>query len=504
MAKRAAPAASSHPDPPASPQGTLFSVASRLTLLCLVYFAAGKLGLSLAFLHKSATPVWPPTGIALASLLVYGYGVWPAILLGAFLVNITTEGSVATCLGIAAGNTLEGLVGAFLINRFAHGRHAFDRIQDVFKFAALAPVASTTVSATIGVLSLRLGGLATGPNLESVWLTWWLGDAVGALVVGPFLVLWLSDPKGCLRDARTLEAGAVFLVVVLSGLVVFGGLFPTETKTYPLEFLCLLPLLWAAFRLPQSGAAVASLALSGLAIWGTLRGFGPFVRGSPNESLLLQQAFLGVATLTTLALASVVSERETFERQLVYFVDHDLLTGMLSRRRFEAEIGRELAITSRYGTHGALIYLDLDDFKVVNDRLGHRAGDTLLIHLASLLKDRLRDSDLLARMGGDEVAILAPHTDESQARALAAQLVAAIAEDGAAASDRHQKITASLGVALYPEHGLTVDELLSRADTAMYEAKREGGNGFRMHALAPGSAEVLDALPTSRARRRRG
>src|SRR5437773_1202648 len=121
--------------------------------LAALYFLAGKLGLLLAFVHASATAVWAPTGIALAAFLVLGYRVWPGIFLGAFLVNLTTAGSVATTIGIATGNTLEGLVGACLVNRFAHGSHTFDHPQDVFKFAALAAMVSTTVSATFGVTS---------------------------------------------------------------------------------------------------------------------------------------------------------------------------------------------------------------------------------------------------------------------------------------------------------------------------------------------------------------
>src|SRR5262250_2797778 len=128
--------------------------------LTLVYVVAGKLGLMLAFVHASATVVWLPTGIALVAFLLLGHRAWPAIFLGAFIVNITTAGSVATSIGIAAGNTLEGVVGAYLVRRFAHGPHAFDRAQDVFRFAGLAGLISTMVSATVGVASLSLGGFS--------------------------------------------------------------------------------------------------------------------------------------------------------------------------------------------------------------------------------------------------------------------------------------------------------------------------------------------------------
>src|SRR5881396_4029141 len=114
-------------------------------LLTLVYFIAGKFGLMLASLHASASPVWPPAGIALAALLLLGYRAWPAIFIGAFLVNVTTAGNVATAFAIATGNTLEALVGAWLVNRFAGGTNVFDRPQGVFKFALAAGI-STIIS----------------------------------------------------------------------------------------------------------------------------------------------------------------------------------------------------------------------------------------------------------------------------------------------------------------------------------------------------------------------
>ncbi len=163
-----------------------------LPLLTLFYFVAGKFGLSLAFVHANASPVWPPTGIAFAAFLVLGSRAWPAILVGAFLVHVTTAGSVATSIGIAIGNTLEGYLGAELVKRFANGRNVFDRSRDAFKFVLLAALFSTTVSATIGVTSLTLAGYALWRDYGSIWFTWWLGDAVGALIVGPILVLWCA------------------------------------------------------------------------------------------------------------------------------------------------------------------------------------------------------------------------------------------------------------------------------------------------------------------------
>jgi integral membrane sensor domain MASE1 len=282
-------------------------------LLAAAYFAAGKLGLLLAFVHASATAVWPPTGIALAACLILGYRAWPGILLGAFLVNLTTAGSVVSALGIAGGNTVEALVGAYLVNRFANGRRAFERPQDVFKFAALAAVASPAVSATLGVTSLALTGEARWADFGAIWATWWLGDAGGALIVAPLLVLWSTRPQSLWSRRQALEAGLLFLALVVTGLMVFDGLYPFDPKHYPLEFLAFPALVWAAFRFGPRETVTASLLLSGIAIWGTLFGVGPFARGTQNESLLLLEIFMGVATVMSMALAAAVLERQHAE-----------------------------------------------------------------------------------------------------------------------------------------------------------------------------------------------
>ena len=286
--------------------------------LAAVYVLAGKLGLLLAFVHASATAVWPPTGIALAAFLLLGYRVWPGIFLGAFLVNLTTAGSVATTIGIATGNTLEGLVGAHLVNRFAHGAHAFDHPLDVFKFAALAAIASTTVSPFFGVTSLALGGYADWADYGRIWLTWWLGDAGGALIVAPVLLLWGLDTSVRWTLPQVKEVGLLLVVLVLVGLAVFGGVLPITIETYPLAFLCIPILVWTAFRFGPRETATAMLLLSGIAIWGTLSGFGPFARETQNASLLLLQSFMGVMAVMTLALAAGVSERRRAEEARAY------------------------------------------------------------------------------------------------------------------------------------------------------------------------------------------
>lgn len=181
-------------------------------------------------------------------------------------------------------------------------------------------------------------------------------------------------------------------------------------------------------------------------------------------------------------LAQLLAERERTGAQLQHMADHDALTGLFNRRRFQEELGRQLAEARRYGTHGALMFIDLDGFKHVNDRLGHEAGDDLLVSVAGILQGQLRETDTLARLGGDEFAILLPQADPEQARMAAERILQAFGDQHMVVFGQLIDITASIGIALFPEHGTMVEQLLSHADRAMYQAKENGRNDFYVYA----------------------
>ena len=294
------------------PSRGLFPLALSILGLAAAYFVAGKFGLSLALVNTSTTAVWPPTGIALAALLLMGHRVWPGIALGAFLVNVTTTADVPSSVGIAIGNTLEAIVGAHLVNAFANGSRAFERPQDVFKFAFLAALLSTVVSATIGTVSLRLAGLAVPANLGAVWFTWWLGDAGGALVVAPALLTWARFDFRELTS-RVLERAGLLTAVVLTGVLLFVWNEPLAMNRDPIEFLSLPVFIWAAYRFGPRETTAAALILAVVADWGTIHGYGPFAKSDPNESLLLLQAFMGVAAVTSEMLAAALLDRRRAE-----------------------------------------------------------------------------------------------------------------------------------------------------------------------------------------------
>jgi signal transduction histidine kinase len=299
-----------------APPGRILRSGLVFALLVTIYFVSGKLGLTLAFVNASASAVWPPTGLAIAALLLLGTRFWPAILVGAFAVNLTTSGNLPSSIGIAIGNTLEAVIAARLVNRWAGGRSAFERPQGVLRFALLAGVLATAVSATIGVTSLVVASLATWSDFSAIWLTWWLGDASGALLITPAIVLWATS-RTQLSPKRWGEALLLAVAAVATGLIVFGGRVPFSSQRYPIGFLSFPVLVWAAFRFGPLGAATVALIIGAIAVWGTLNGFGPYALASPNESLLLLQGFMAVAAVTSLALAAAVFDRGRTEARLL-------------------------------------------------------------------------------------------------------------------------------------------------------------------------------------------
>ena len=293
-----------------------FVRAVRFVAFVAVYFVAGKLGLSLAFVNASATAVWPPTGLAIAALLLFGPQLIPGILIGALAVNVGTSGDLPSSAGIAIGNTLEAILGSYLVQRWASGRNAFERPQNVLLFALFAATVAPAVSATIGVSTLAIRGLAEWSDFAPIWLTWWLGDANGALLVAPVVVLWVAY-RGAIRPEKLAEAGLLAVGTVATALLIFGGLQPASVRHLPIAFLTFPVLVWAAFRFGPRAAATANLAIGGIAVWGTLNGFGPYALESQNESLLVLQAFMAVAAVTSLVLGAAVLDRSRAETRVL-------------------------------------------------------------------------------------------------------------------------------------------------------------------------------------------
>jgi integral membrane sensor domain MASE1 len=290
--------------------------AGGLVAIGVIYFALAKGGLALASIHPSATPIWPPTGVALAAVLLWGYRTWPAIFTAAVIANATTAGSVATAIAIATGNSLEAVVGAYLINRWSRGCNTFSTPNSVAKFALICFVIATPISASIGLTSLATAGYIEWTNFANAWVTWWLGDVAGALVIAPVIVLWASTHYYAFNRNEFLETVGVLATAAAVGLIAFSPLIEQTPSRDPLGFLAILPMLWAALRRGPRDTATVALVLAGITIWGTLTGGGPFTTADLNVSFLLVLMFLISITVPSLLLSADVEVRKRAEESL--------------------------------------------------------------------------------------------------------------------------------------------------------------------------------------------
>jgi signal transduction histidine kinase len=280
----------------------------KLASLAFVYHLAARLGLKMAYVQINTSPVWPPTGIALAVLLLFGYNLWPGISLGVLAGSLLTGAPVGVAVGMALGNTLEALVGAYCLKRFVGFHNAMDRIQDVVGLA-LSSVFSTALGASIGSMTLLLTGGIVWQAVGNIWVTWWIGDLLGALVVAPVLLVWATAPSYP-ATRRMVAEGAVLLALLATVTwYVFGSKAHAGVLHQAMIYVIFPFMIWISLRLGQRGAATAVLLISGIAIWATSQGMGPFAMESMNDGLVLLQTFLGVVSLTSLILAAATTER---------------------------------------------------------------------------------------------------------------------------------------------------------------------------------------------------
>ena len=287
----------------------LLRYAVRVVLLAAAYVLAGRLGFAASAIHPVVSSAWPPSGVALAALLLMGTRFWPGIALGAFIVNLTGGIAPLPATGIAAGNTLEVFVAAWLLTSFAGFRLPLERLRDVFALVVLGAIASTPVSASIGVTMLTLSGGAAGIPLGTIWLAWFLGDAMGILLVAPLILTWAAGARLRLSARDTIEASVLIVVLVAFTAALFQTPYSYVYAIFPVT-------IWAALRFGPRGAATASFIVSALAIGYTVRGVGPFATSTVVNNLFELDTFIGLLALTAMILAAAIAERRTAESAL--------------------------------------------------------------------------------------------------------------------------------------------------------------------------------------------
>jgi len=293
-------------------------VLAEIVGVAILYFLTGRLGRIVAPPPGIATVFWPPSGIAVAALLILGNRVWPGIWLGAFLANnwSSLHGSnalgilsfLATGAGIDTGSLLQALLGATLFRRFIGAQNPFDRIRKTLTFVGIA-LAMCLVACTCGVASLYLGGVLPRGAIFERWWTWFVGDTGGVLVMTPLILAWwhLGWPRW--DRARWAEAIFLFLTVTLFAMAIFVWWHPTSETRYPADILILPLVAWIAYRFSQREVTLVVLLVLGIALWGTVHERGPYGGSSPWSTLPVMQAFIGILSILAITIGAVITER---------------------------------------------------------------------------------------------------------------------------------------------------------------------------------------------------
>jgi PAS domain S-box-containing protein len=279
----------------------------RLALVFALYFGAGKLGLSIPFTSSNVSPVWPAAGVALAAVLIWGVQIAPAIAFAAFLVNFISPIPALAAIGIGIGNSSSAIVAGYLLTRSGDFQISLSRLKDVWRFVILGAVVPTTIAASVGITSLAIAHTKPWSGFGTAWRIWWLGDAMGVVVIAPLILAGKDLFRAC-RGWRALEFCLLSMTVLATSAAIFSPWGAVRDDV--LAFVVFPFVIWAAIRFHAAGSASASMLAAGIAIWGTARGYGPFMSHAPLHNAVLLQVFIAVTSLTGLILAAVINERE--------------------------------------------------------------------------------------------------------------------------------------------------------------------------------------------------
>jgi diguanylate cyclase (GGDEF)-like protein len=454
----------------------------------IAFFVATLHGIHLARLVANVAALWIPNGILLAILLLRpdrAGALFLAGTLASVAANLATDHGFAATLIISTGNMAEVGVAAWALRRWAGPAPLFTQVAGVVRFTLVAGVAAPAVGATLSAAALSQ---VDGRFLD-IWGRWFVGDALGLLIITPVLVIldqrWRQGPDAILAARSPREITGLLVGTAALALVVFS--ISAEAALFVLPPVVLV----ATFRMGPFGAAATCVVIAAIGVWQTAHGHGPVAQfdGPELVRILHFQLFLAMLFLSALPVAAALFERQVLATELTAACDAarsaaesfydqastDELTGVATRRRFLERLREEVAAARVRGGNLALVVLDVDHFKTINDTHGHPAGDQVLRTIADTCRAATRSRDLVGRLGGEEFALLMPGATPDGAAAVCERLRRAVAASRIEA-DSGVSLRATVSLGLASLHGQDDDRLLGDADRALYEAKRSGRN----------------------------
>lgn len=482
----------------------------QLIVVPLLFYGGAKLSLIFAVTPDVLVVLWIPNSIVLAALLHFGtrrYGYFAAaILLAEIAADYPTFSLVeAACFG--AINLLEATLAYGMLRRWRFDPR-FDAPADIAKFVVAGPILGALASA-FGAAVVYSHFRGTQTSFVEFVRVWWFSDGLGLLILTP-LVLSLWPPVAGTTNERSrfrwydgiaaVVAFAIFAVFALSEHRMFYGMTIRA-------FLLIPPVLYAAVRFNIRVTTSVTVAVAALVLYVTKNGQEPFGDLPIRETIISVQELLFVMSTMSLSIAALLAqhranaavlESRVVERtaelsaaneRLAQLALTDALTGLLNRRALFDLLRREVEREKRYGHAMALIVFDIDHFKQVNDRHGHAAGDFVLQRVASIAGDVIRHSDAMARYGGEEFVVVAPETDDAQAVHLAERIRTALRSTDIPLNHHVIRVTASFGVASLHPDDATAEDILRRADRALYRAKASGRDCVVADLITGGSAD---------------
>lgn len=467
----------------------------EIVAVIVVYVATARVGQIFAIEPGNITPVWIPSGIMLAWVLLRGYRIWPGIFFGAFFGNSWAylgSASSSELLGALFAGVFNGfgdslcvVASAMLILKYANGKNVFENLRAYMGFTIFGVVLGPLISALFGVTSLVLFGILDGEVYWLSLLTWWIGDGVGVLMLTP-LILAFSYPEHDLSERPASVELVLFYLAALTYIVVVLGIRPSNFLLVNSPYLFFPLLLWAITRFGSRVSLLLACTIIVCHVVLEYAGVGPFHEGDSFYRAMSLQFFVLVTIFSIYLVSALVADRDRSYRLLQDEHRHDPLTGIYNRQYFDERLSQEIARQRRYKQPFSIIMYDIDFFKKVNDKYGHQVGDKVLQKLTCLVRMQVRDIDVLARWGGEEFMVLMPETDTKGAE-LFAERIRREVEQAELIAD--EKITISLGVVqASPDKEVDLPSLIGCLDAALYAAKNGGRNQVRVAEEIPESS----------------